>query len=266
MNFLINIAESVYRQHKSMSQSLLKKLLKSKKHFLMHKTMKKTESMVFGSAFHDLLLRGPAYFNDNYEVCGYRKRLQDLNKTRLKETDYDKILEMVSHVNQYPLGEKIPLLDREKAIFWEMRGIGCKGLLDLVDREECELIDIKTIDSLSNHRHLESYLRSVINNYRYDFQIAFYLNGLKILSNKDWKHSLYFIEKKPPFQFIKVVIHPSSLVKAELDINQCIDIFLDPTRDDFGEYNYPKDGEGLILDLSYKPKETDDENIANQVI
>lgn len=213
-----------YFSHPAMSQSKLKDLKKSPRHFwLKHLAPNKivepeTDAMRFGSAVHCALFE-PDLFHAKYYVAP-----EDINRrTKAGREQWEGFI--AAHpdgliITQQQLDDINAIVDSvmqknttkfllrngefEKEIYWTdaETGIECKGKMDYFI-EPCErfpsgiIIDLKTTQNADQNEFSKAIL-----NFGYYNQVAFYCAGIKNIYKTDDYPIFIFIpvEKNPPFE------------------------------------------------------------------
>ncbi len=210
-----------YYTHPALSQSKLKDLKRSPKHFWANHLspnrtpMADTEAMRFGRAIHTCFFE-PQEFQNTYVVAPKVDRrtslgktmyndfiLQNANKTVISEDD----LILIKNIKESILSKttaKILLNDGaltnglpEQELYWvdADTGIECKAKLDFLI-EPCEqfpnglIIDLKTTNNATDVEFAKS-----VYTFGYYNQVAFYCNAVK---------TIYKTQDYPPFIFIPV--------------------------------------------------------------
>lgn len=151
-----------YRSRPGLSGTQLVKLAKSPahyKHYIENPT-EPTPAMEFGTAAHTMVLE-PQVFKDRYAVYAgegtraskeYKEFLaQNPNKTILKLDEMDRILDMVTVIEQHDLARELLLHSpgtNELEIFWNDRSVACKGKLDRY-LDSNVIVDYKTAHDAS---------------------------------------------------------------------------------------------------------------------
>lgn len=172
-----------------------------------------TDSMILGSAFHDLILR-PALFNQKWGILSKdydgRTKVGKEEKQKLTEkfgseilTDDQlaKLVSMSDGLKRNKMAKKLveSCLETELSLEWEEDSVACKARIDGVAKikDRTILIDLKTSISASER----DFQKSLIN-YGYILQTSHYLAGAKACGltdpfNNDFIHIV--IEKEAPY-------------------------------------------------------------------
>lgn len=213
-----------YFHHPAMSQSKLKEIKKSPRHFwLKHLAPNRlpdpeTDAMRFGIAVHCALFE-PKLFDSQYCVApeGINKRTKagreewdafvgdNLDRLIITQSQIDDINAIVASVRQKNTAKLLLRNgESEKEIFWTdiETGVECKGKLDYFI-EPCErftngiIIDLKTTQNADPNEFSKTVL-----NFGYYNQVAFYCAGIKTIYKTDDYPIFIFIpvEKTPPFE------------------------------------------------------------------
>jgi len=213
-----------YFDHPAMSQSKLKDLKKSPKHFwTKHLSSARmiespSEAMQFGTAVHTCLFEHAAFMKNYIILPKFDKRTKDgkvaynefidnnINKTFIEEDDYIAVNQIrVAILNKKTssiLFGKNGILEQE--LYWidEDTGIECKAKADYFIEPCAEfpngiLIDLKTTINARPDEFTKS-----IYNYGYYNQMAWYCNGVKQLyKTQDYPMFIFIpVEKVAPYE------------------------------------------------------------------
>lgn len=184
MEKISDLSNEDYHAHEAISQSSLKKILRSLAHFK-HSKMKETPALRMGRIIHDALLT-PAEFKKKYCV-GYQgdKRTKQgkvdyaawkeemKGKEELKEDEYQTIISMIESINLHPAAPQVLSYGEKEVSFFvefdEFPGIKLKCRPDILDGPA--IFDLKTTKDAS-----EREFSKAIVNFGYDFQAAFYMD------------------------------------------------------------------------------------------
>lgn len=212
-NFLKKISFEDYKNMDGINQSALKTMLKSplsyKHHHIDGLDQKDSYEMMFGRAVHTLLLE-PELFHQQYVTHEklkirrgkvYDELLKEYpDKEILNFQDFTDIVEMCAEIREREdISKILEIPDKELAVHWMDRDteITCKGLVDIYDRENKVMYDIKTTADASPKTFFWD-----IKKYGYHFQAAFYLDGLKEVTGEDHtKFIIIALEKKRPYNY-----------------------------------------------------------------
>lgn len=165
-----------------------------------------TDSMIFGSAFHQYILEENTFWNNfivapkfdgrSTEGKAIKKQLEEQaqkGKKILKSDDYDTIVKMKTSLLNHPMAKNIlNKSENEGAYTAEINGVQCKAKLDL--ENQGIFFDLKTTDDATYNG-----FRKSIGKYRYDRQAAFYGDVAKANGIEFKAFVFVAIEKKPPF-------------------------------------------------------------------
>lgn len=199
------ITEKEYNQIKAVRNSELGNIERSWAHYKLG--TKRTEAMIFGSAFHMYVLEEPTFWENFVVAPQYdgrtkegkeiKKQLDEIaaagTKEILRSDDFDTICKMKDSLLKHPMAKNIlHRSENEGAYTAEIDGVLCKAKLDLENRGE--FFDLKSTEDAS-----PAEFRKTIGKYHYHRQAAFYsdiatANGIPFSS-----FNLVAVEKKEPF-------------------------------------------------------------------
>ena len=172
-----------------------------------------TPAMIFGSAFHSLLLEGVWAFENRFAVVpeGIDKRTKagkeswqafteaNIGRELISKDDYDKMSEMASAVAYHPFAAKVLSEGRsEMSVFWEDKdtGLYCKCRPDRIpDGDHGVIVDVKTTTSARKQDFVNTVVR-----YNYYRQASFYVDGYNTVTNCNVDAFIFIaVEKEPPY-------------------------------------------------------------------
>lgn len=220
MNYLIDkyphvdpsLPSEDYHRSDPVSKSLLDALGKSYWHYEMSRKgllEKKSNAFDIGTALHLSVLQ-PHLF-DRQVVCGPPDRRgnrwkevveRNPGKTVLIEEDYNEIFSLRQALADHPLAQRILGCSSkvEWSYFWQdsHTGIPCKCRPDLtIDPdgwfEEGVLVDLKVV---APDNGIPDRFAYYIEEYGYDIQAAFYLDGVRQVTEKPFSHFLFLVIEK----------------------------------------------------------------------
>lgn len=224
----------------AVSSSLLKLILKSPRSFLsQYRTPpddEPNEALKLGSALHCLVLE-PKLFTETYiqmpDFGDMRtKSAKDERSEWLDKYPYGIALTKKMWDTVFAMGNSIQshkdaklLLKNgiaEKTIFYRDRetGLKCKIRPDYYNSNLGVLVDLKTtLDCTA-----DSFSKTIWN-YRYDFQMAMYLEGLNLLTGKLFEHGVFIaVEKEPPYEVGVYKVDADLLMKGRIDYRRALDL------------------------------------------
>ena len=195
----LKMTDAEYRANPAISRSELWKMRRSPEIFKYFKDYPEepTEALLFGQVFHKFVLE-PDTFNDEFTFepdCDRR--------TKEGKAIYDLFLSedatlMGQLVRDHPLASKLLKGEAEKVFFWTDRRtkVKCKCRTDMIrtTKDNIVVVDLKTCTDAST----EAFTREAVK-YGYDFQAAFYSDGVKENLGKYPKFVFIAVEKKPPY-------------------------------------------------------------------
>tara|TARA_Y100000401_G_scaffold1971_1_gene1433 strand:+ start:1284 stop:2081 length:798 start_codon:yes stop_codon:yes gene_type:complete len=203
---------------------------------------KETDSMLFGSAFHHLILE-PDTFKEHYAfepaidkrtkagkeyIAEWLERHKDVPNI-ISEKHEQKLYDMRDNLLSHPTFEKLMSgwsnSFKEKIYLFNYKEHNCKLKVDYYDPIENYIVDIKTCNSVNIDDIKES-----IDKYMYFIQAAFYKDALS--ANKFY---FVFIEKKEPYDIV-IVDYQSRLDDGRVCYSiGCSNIELFRTMDEQGD-------------------------------
>lgn len=206
------MTEKEYRQHPAISRSELWRIRESPQKFKYYKDnpQKPTPALLFGQLFHKMALEPTDVWSEFAVAPNVDHRTKDGKERwrQFEETSQGKTIvtmdmveqasAMCGAINAEPLARKLLAGEHEKPFFWvdEMTGEECKCRVDVLNTAYSQpiIVDVKSTTDAST----DAFMRSAIN-YGYDFQSAFYTDGVE--KNIGQKPLFVFIavEKEPPY-------------------------------------------------------------------
>lgn len=206
------MTEHEYREYPAISRSALWKLRESPEKFkwAMEHPEQPTQALLFGQAFHKLVLE-PETFFDEFAVAPEIDRRTKAGKeeyaafcefaagkTVIDQDAFDRANEMRVAVCSNPYVAKLLNGQHEVPYFWtdELTGEACKVRLDSLTEIKSQpvIVDLKTTADAST----DGFMRSAIK-YGYDFQAAMYSEGYEKNTGKKPLFVFIAIEKEPPY-------------------------------------------------------------------
>ena len=206
------MSERSYREHPALSRSSLWKIEDSPEKFKWEELnpSEPTEALLFGQAFHKIVLE-PETFTEDFAVEPtidkrtkdgkeqYANWLADIGtKTVISQKIYTTCVEMAQAINNSKLAKALLEGEHEKCYFWEddLTGVECKCRLDCLREIKGKLlvVDLKTTTSSNTDKWIRDSIK-----YGYDVQVAMYSEGIK--ANYGVKPEFVFvtIEKDAPY-------------------------------------------------------------------
>ena len=208
----IKISETEYRANPAISRSELWRMSESPEKFRYFKDFPQepTDALLFGQAFHKLLLE-PDTFYDEFdfepEVDKRTKVGKELyaewaeranGKTIVPRSMMKDIGCMVESVSNEPFAQKLTNGLHEVSFFWtdEFTGEDCKCRVDnlYVGKKGLVIVDFK---SCTDARY-DSFSRDFFK-YGYHLQAGMYTEGVKACTGKEPSFVFVAVEKKPPY-------------------------------------------------------------------
>jgi len=269
-----NVPEPVYHAdpapQPSLSSSLARTLLYEspahawQKHPRLWDTLRgeceSTSAMNLGSIVHALLAGEEAmkqsleigHFNDyrSSDAREWKAEVIKSGRTPLLEKDLLGAGDIASSVRLVLPGlfQKKTTAQKELTAIWQdIGGHYCRARIDCLQRHEtggASIWDWKTASDISD-RAIESACRK----YRYPFQVAFYLRGLRRLLPEvtAWDAKLVFVEATAPYTVRLVSFSEEYMAYAMQQVEEAIELWADcMSADDFSD---PRNGADLTLEL-----------------
>ena len=210
------MTDKEYFARPELSQSDLKLLAKSYKHFLLKKEQPEEEKEYFnfGNAYHCLILE-PEKFNDNFVIlpeCDRRTKigkeifesfsLHSEGKILIKNDEYNTLLAMQKVFNysiiQFDLHHLFENSAVEEALTFEVQNVPARAKLDLIDCDNFAIIDLKTI------ANFDMSWEYVIKKYKLHWQAFWYRQAARHNFKENFVFYFVFQEKSEPFG-VKVI-------------------------------------------------------------
>jgi hypothetical protein len=238
---VLSMSGDEYHSDKSaVSSSTLKNILKSPRSFLTAYEEPKEEdtlSMTLGTALHCLVLEPKVFvktyiqmpdFGDFRTKAAKEERDDWLDTipseiTPISKKMWDTVFAMGNAIQNH---KDAKLLIRngiaEKSIFYRDPGTGlrCKVRPDYYNESLGVLIDVKTTIDCTQ----DSFSKTIWN-YRYDFQMAMYMEGLKLLTGKDFDYGVFIaVEKEPPYEVGVYKVDADLVMKGRIDYRRALDL------------------------------------------
>ena len=236
----------VYHADKSaVSSSALRQILKSpaafyQAHYLRDETPDKvTKAKTLGSLVHMALLEGPKFL-ENFIVMpdlgdmrsSKNREARDVwlaeNQTKVvvKQDELDVIKGTIDSVIAHPDARHL-LKNGVSEISGYYRdpetGIALRIRPDFFSPELMAFVDIKTTKDCAVNEFAKS-----IWNYRYDFQVGMYAEGIEQITGKKVDYVAFVaIEKEPPYEVAVYIADDAMLNKGRADYRKALKIFHD---------------------------------------
>lgn len=172
-----------------------------------------SSALILGNGFHSATME-PKLFEEEYEIKPsqidgksaltkhYKEKFSemqedDTSKTWLSRSEWEMCSDMADSANSNPWFKRT--LESGKFIiegtgFFECEGVKCKVRPDLYDPETGVIIDLKSTQDASPRG-----FRSSVRKFGYDFQVAFYMEGLRRMGLKATAFIFLAVEKKAPY-------------------------------------------------------------------
>lgn len=241
--------EEYHADKSAVGSSSLRKILKSPlsfySDFFSEKKEEKNDAMRFGELVHVAILEGPKFIErmvvapkfvgltkDGRESTqsaeAKRKKAEwyaeaeALNKLIITEEEHDKILGIINSVTSHEGAMKL-LTNGAREVsgyFCDPKtGIVNKIRPDFVSFDLGTLVDLKTTQSI-----VKSDFQKTIWNYRYDFQLAMYGEGIKAITGKPVNyHAIVAVETAAPYEVAVYVADEGMIAKGQEDYRRALD-------------------------------------------
>jgi exodeoxyribonuclease VIII len=175
--------------------------------------MPDTPTLIFGRAFHSIVLDGLESFHKNFAVLPDTDRRtkegkaayalfceESGDKDIISVADYEILAEMFSAIAVHPIASKLMLEGRsEMSVFWTdlETGLPCKFRPDRIpDGEHGVILDLKSVRDADVH----AFTRAVVN-YGYAREAAFYIDGFNAVSSAKVDAFIFIcVEKEKPYR------------------------------------------------------------------
>lgn len=223
---MFNLSNAAYHSAPGLSRSSLDDLSKGLKYFQwkLEQGQELTESLIFGSAFHTVLLE-PEKFNSTFYLNDTQPRNPKLDKDGrqpLGKINHEKIIGMSNELKKDPLFEKMIGGIREISFFWTdpETNVLLKCKPDVI-LPNAVVVDLKSTTSVDS----EDFSKSVYN-YKYHAQGAMMLDGIRLALEQSGQSlpegysvpdAFVFAacEKEAPHDYEFYQLGPNSLVLGE---------------------------------------------------
>lgn len=206
------MTEKEYRNHPAISRSELLKIAESPEKFIYYKQHPEepTLALLFGQLFHAMALQ-PENFWDQFIVAPNVDRrtksgketfaefqVNAENKTVVTSDMVEQASAMCESLKKNEFVKKLLKGEKEKVFFWkdDLTGEHCKCRIDCLTefKENLIIVELKSTENAET----EAFISSAIK-YRYDFQSAMYIDGVKANTGIKPLFVYIVIEKKPPY-------------------------------------------------------------------
>ena len=212
--------EEIYRQAPGISQSILKEIRRSPKHFDFYRRCKPepTPAMIFGTAFHAYLLEENLFKQTVAIWTGEDKRgnawkdfkAANEGKFILSRDDLKAFEYMRQSIHENMKAVKLLQGQREVSFFWQDSdtAVLCKGRADILSTKGY-IVDVKTTENASQvgRGNFEMKARAL----GYDIQAAMYTDGLRACGQETKGVVFIAVETKPPHCHAIYVLSPEDI-------------------------------------------------------
>ena len=225
--------DSYYIDTEYVTNSMLNNLTgKSPEYFkhVMENPLPTTAAMKFGSALHMQVLQ-PEEYDKNYVVMPKfdkrtKKGKEDFEaftnkhmfKTVLSQEDHDTIQEITSKLSKDK--DAVQLLSnglKEHIVVWhnEEYNVNCKGMLDVYNKQNNIIVDLKTTKDTSYYGFANS-----IKKFNYHKQAAFYMDAVKAD-----EYYIVAVEKTKPYSISIVQLGEDLIDRGRELYNRDLEIY-----------------------------------------
>lgn len=206
------MTDKEYRLYPAISRSQLWKISESPEKFKyeLDNPSKPTDTLIFGQAFHKLVLE-PETFSNEFAVAPavdrrtkagkeeYAEFIENCrDKTVVSAETCEKIIAMSSKLKSSDFVQKLLSGEREKPYFWtdDLTGEACKCRVDVINKigDIPLIIDVKT----ATNADTDTFMRHALK-YGYHVQAAMYREGAKANMGIEYGFVFIVIEKEPPY-------------------------------------------------------------------
>lgn len=198
----------LYHQCEGLSKSDLDLLHRSAAHYHASKIVKEapTEAMIFGTAFHTLVLEPERFTQEYVKAPALSKRttegkrawaeIAERGQTALAPADYSALIQMRDNVLENQIArELIENSQHEQSAWAEIEGVLCKCRPDIWHPEFAVMADLKTTTDASPKEFAKS-----VANFRYHVQDAWYRQVWERAGGAEAEGFIFIaVEKKPPY-------------------------------------------------------------------
>lgn len=227
------MTEKEYRNHPAISRSGLWKIKESPEKFKYYKEnhVKPTPSLIFGQAFHKMVLEPKDFFNEFEIMPELNRRTKEgktayaefvsknADKTIITEDIFTEICQLSQAIDNNEFCRKLLSGKKEVPFFWvdELTGEQCKCRADCLTQinDINYIIDLKTTANADTNEFMKKSIE-----YGYHLQAAMYTEGIKANIGSECQFVFIAIEKEPPYS---------------INILQCSDIYM---KYGFDEYRH----------------------------
>ena len=207
------MSNAEYRKKEGISSSDIKKMMKSMAHYKYYKDHPEesdSEALLFGRAYHKLMLE-PEDFDNEFIVfpkidrrskegkeayAGYLKKAE--GKEILSSEDFEKLKEMQKALYETPFVKLLIKGEHEKSFFWKDKktGLPCKCRPDSFGQTKGQYVcvDLKTTTNAETDHFMRDALKL-----GYDIQAYHYVDGLESIYKQPFKFIFIAQEKTAPY-------------------------------------------------------------------
>lgn len=189
-------------------------------------------SFDFGTAVHDLFLRGTAEhvavgdFPDwrTKDARAHRDAAYEAGFTPILAKDWARVVEMTEALrDQVAARDDDPPLfgpgEPERALIWREKGVQCRALVDWLHDDMGACDDLKTTAMSANPF---AWQRTMFN-IGGDIQARFNQRGIKALTGREPVFRFVVIETHPPYAMSVVSLGPAAVAFADARVDQALE-------------------------------------------
>ena len=227
-----NISNFDYHRLKGISSSGISVFKKSpKKYWYRYLSGQYIETekrdLVAGQALHTLLLEPDSFFQrfiiglegvDGRTKEGKRVKEEFItlagDKTIVSPKDFDIVQGMSNSMKAHPLFDRLFVNGKiEHSLIWKQDDIFLKSRPDFYNDDF--IVDVKT----TREESPDDFSRSILS-YGYHRQAAMQIDGLSLLTGRQYKHHILFVvEKEPPYLCYMVSLDEESINQGRIEYN-----------------------------------------------
>lgn len=236
-------SEAYHADKTAVSSSVLKTILKSPASFYSQFLEGKEETndaFRLGSAVHMALLEPKKFFHYYLKQPDFGDQRSSKNREKkeewmkaqapkaiiLNEAEYIRIEGMINSVMKHPDASNLLKGGQPEISGYYCdpeTNIKCRIKPDFINFDLMMMIDVKTTQDCTR----DAFIRSILK-YQYDFQLAMYGEGTRLITGQSVNHFIFLaIEKDPPYEVGVYLCEESILNKGRNDYRRALDLLSD---------------------------------------